>query len=154
MNKAGQVAAAVGVGLAAGAAGTAAMTVSSAAESRLRHRPPSTAPAQAASKVLGVRPTDEQGEKRFASAVHWAYGTGWGAFRGLLAVAGLPPAAATAAHLALLWGSEQVMLPALDAAPSVTRLGLRETAIDSIHHVVYASATGAAFQLLSRPGRG
>ncbi|MBO0770463.1 MAG: hypothetical protein J2P35_03295 [Actinobacteria bacterium] len=154
MSKAGKLAAAAGLGLAAGAAGTAAMTVSSAAESRLRSRPASTAPARAASKVLGVTPVDEQAEKRFAAAVHWAYGTGWGAVRGLLAVAGLPPAAATAAHLAVLWGTEQVMLPALDVTPPVTQWGLREAAIDSIHHVVYASATGAAFQLLSRPGRG
>ncbi|MDR0343613.1 MAG: hypothetical protein LBI49_11010 [Nocardiopsaceae bacterium] len=154
MSKAGQVAAAAGLGLAAGAAGTVAMTISSAAESRLRNRPASTAPARAASKVLGVKPVDEQAEKRFAAVVHWVYGTGWGAVRGLLAAAGLPPAAATAAHLAVLWGSEQIMLPALDVTPPVTQWGLREAAIDSIHQVVYVSATGAAFQLLSRPGPG
>lgn len=74
----GAVAAAVGKGLVAGMAGTAAMTVSSTLEARLRGREPSTTPARAASKVLRVAPVDEQGERRFNNVVHWGYGTGWG----------------------------------------------------------------------------
>jgi hypothetical protein len=46
--KLGDVAAAVGKGLFAGAAGTAAMTLSSTIEMRLRRRPASSAPADAA----------------------------------------------------------------------------------------------------------
>lgn len=72
----GALAAAVGKGLAAGLVGTAAMTVSSMLESKLRGREASTTPARAASKVLGVAPVDEAGEQRFNSLVHWAYGTG------------------------------------------------------------------------------
>lgn len=71
----GGVAAAVGKGLAAGIVGTAAMTVSSTLEARLRGRDPSTSPARAASKVLGVAPVDEVGERRFNTLVHWGYGT-------------------------------------------------------------------------------
>ena len=53
--------------------------------------------------------------------MHWTYGTGWGAARGILAALGLPAPAATAAHLALVWGSELVMLSALEMAPPATR---------------------------------
>lgn len=75
----GGLAAAVGKGLAAGIAGTAAMTVSSTLEANLRGRGASTTPAQAASRLLGVAPVDEQGERRFNNLVHWGYGTAWGA---------------------------------------------------------------------------
>ncbi len=144
----GQLAAAAGVGLAAGLAGTAAMTVSSTIEMKIRGRPGSSAPADAAGKLLGVRPAGEKESKRFAALVHWAYGTGWGAARGILAALGLPAPAATAAHLALVWGTEQVMLPALRVAPPATQWGAKELAVDGWHHLVYAGVTGATYELL------
>lgn len=150
MIKPGAVAAAAGVGLAAGLAGTAAMTLSSVIEAKARHREASTAPADAAGKALGVKPAGEQQAKRFSNIVHWAYGTSWGAVRGLLDCAGLPAPAASAAHLALLWGTEQVMLPALGVAPPLTEWGGKEIAIDGWHHVTYAAAAGAAYEALNR----
>jgi len=78
----GDVAGAVGRGLFAGVAGTAAMTVSSTLEAKLRKRASSSAPADAAGKVLGVAPRDEAGQTRFSTVVHWGYGTSWGAVRG------------------------------------------------------------------------
>ena len=146
----GDLAAAVGKGLFAGAAGTAAMTASSTLEMKLRGRPASSTPARAAEKVLGVQPVDEEAEARFSNLVHWGYGTAWGGVRGLIAAAGLTGPAATAVHLAAVWGSEQVMLPALDAAPPLTEWGAREVAIDAFHHLVYAAATGVAYSLLDR----
>ncbi|HEX2182264.1 MAG TPA: hypothetical protein VHH10_08250 [Rubrobacteraceae bacterium] len=146
----GNVASAVGKGLFAGVAGTAAMTVSSTLEMKLRGRPASSAPARAAEKVLGVQPVDEEAEARFSNLVHWGYGTAWGGVRGLIAAAGLAGPAATAAHLAAVWGSEQVMLPALDVAPALTEWGAEEVAIDAFHHLVYAAATGVAYSLLDR----
>ena len=146
----GNVAAAVGKGLFAGVAGTAMMTVSSTLEMKLRDRPASSAPATAAEKVLGVEPVDEAAEARFSNLVHWGYGTAWGGVRGLLAAAGLSGPAATAAHLAAVWGSEQVMLPALDVAPPFWEWGAEEVAIDAFHHFVYATATGVAYSLLDR----
>jgi hypothetical protein len=146
----GDVAAAVGKGLFAGVAGTVAMTVSSTLEMKLRNRPASTAPAQAAAKVLGVQPVDEEAQERFSNLVHWGYGTAWGGARGLIAAAGLSGPAATAAHLAAVWGSEQVMLSALDVAPPLTEWGAEEVAIDAFHHLVYAAATGVAYSLLDR----
>jgi len=150
MIKPGGVAAAAGVGLAAGLAGTAAMTVSAAIEAKVRQREASTAPADAASKILGVKPEGEEQAKRFSTLVHWAYGTSWGAVRGLLDCAGLPGPAASAAHLAVIWGAEQVILPGLGVAPPLTKWGGKEIAIDAWHHLTYAAATGAAYAALNR----
>src|SRR4051794_31759622 len=80
----------VGAGLFAGAADTAAMTASSSLEARLTGRGASSAPADAAGKVLGVQPRDPEGAARFSTVVHWSYGTAWGAARGLI-VGGPPP---------------------------------------------------------------
>jgi len=146
----GDTAAAVGRGLFAGAAGTVAMTVSSTLEAKLRERGSSSAPADAAGKVLGVQPRDEDGQARFSNIVHWSYGTSWGAARGLLHAAGLDGAGATALHFAAIWGGAQVMLPALDVAPPPWKSPPAEIAIDAFHHAVYAVATGIAFAALER----
>ncbi len=146
----GDVAADFGKGLFAGLAGTAAMTVSSTVEMKLSGRPASETPAQAAEEVLGVQPNDEESEARFSNLVHWGYGTGWGGVRGLLDSAGLSGPAATLAHLALVWGSEQVILPALDVAAPVFKYGGKATATDLLHHTVYAAATGLAYAYLDR----
>jgi hypothetical protein len=148
--KLGEVAAAFGKGIFAGLAGTAAMTISSTIEMKLRGRPASLAPARAAAKVLGVEPVNEQSEARFSNLVHWGYGTAWGGARELLGAMGLSGPAATAAHLGAVWGSEQIMLPTLGVAPPFTEWGAREVAIDAFHHLVYAGATGIAYSLLDK----
>jgi hypothetical protein len=140
----------VGKGLVAGAAGTAAMTVSSTIEEKLRGREPSDAPAQAAGKVLGVQPRDPEGKARFSNLVHWGYGTSWGAVRGLIAAFGGRGAEAAVTHFALVWGTEQVMLPSLDVAPPPWKWGAQELAMDGLHHAVYAGATGLAYELIDR----
>lgn len=144
----GSVAAAVGRGLAAGLAGTAAMTVSSTLEAKMRGREPSTTPARAAAKVLGVEPVDERSQRRFNTMVHWGYGSGWGAMRGLLGALGLAGVPAALAHLAAVWGGEQVVLPATGVAPPATEWGATEVAVDLWHHVVYVTATSLAYAWL------
>jgi hypothetical protein len=150
MTMAEKLAGSIGKGLMAGLAGTAFMTVSSTVEARLRQRKPSSAPARATAKVLGITSfADEIAQARFNDVAHWGYGTAWGVVRGLLDALGLPPPAATAAHGAAVWGSAQVTLPALDIAPPALFWAPREIAIDAFHHAVYATATGLAYQLLS-----
>ncbi len=144
------VASNVGKGLAAGLAGTAAMTVSSTLEAKLRKRQFSNAPAKAAEKVLGIDHFESpRAESRFSNLVHWGYGTGWGAVRGLLGSTPLSPKAATAAHGAAVWGQAVVMLPTLDVAPPINMWEREDIAIDVLHHAVYATATGIAYELLS-----
>lgn len=146
-----QVAAAVGKGLFAGVVGTAAMTVSSTVEAKLRDRAGSSAPLDAAGKVLGFQPVGEREKARLSTMVHWAYGTVWGAPRGVLAVTGLPAPAATLAHLGAVWGGEVTMLPALGVAPPITEMEVVEVALDLWHHLVYVTATSLALSYLDRP---
>lgn len=144
------VAASAGIGLVAGTAGTAAMTVSSTIEAKVRGRGASTAPADAAGAVLGVEPRGEREKQRFGQIVHWAYGTGWGMARGVLGDLIPSAAVATAVHGALLWGFEQVALPLLGVMPPLHRQGAEQVAIDLVHDTVYTCATGAAYTYLTR----
>ena len=43
-----------------------------------------------------------------------------------------------------------MMLPALDVTPPLTEWGTEEIAIDALHHLVYATATGMTYSLLDR----
>jgi hypothetical protein len=144
----------IGRGIVAGLAGTAAMTVSSTVEAKVRGRAFSTAPADAARKVLGIDGfEDDRAKSRFSDLVHWGYGTGWGVVHGLLRGAGLSGKAATQAHGAAVWGSETVMLPSLGIAPPFWTWGRKEIAIDVMHHAVYAAATGLAYSAIERRSR-
>ena len=149
IKAANTLATAIGKGLVAGFAGTAAMTVSSTVEAKLRGRAPSSAPARATAKVLGIKEfEDARAAGRFNDLSHWGYGTSWGVLRGLLAATGMTPKAATAAHGAAIYGAAQVTLPALEIAPPAVFWAKREIAIDAFHHAVYAAATGAAYELI------
>jgi hypothetical protein len=144
------LAGAIGRGLVAGFAGTAAMTISSTLEAKLRGRAPSSAPARATAKMLGIKEfEDGVAEARFNDLSHWGYGTGWGVVRGLLGATGVSPKTATIAHGAAIYGAAQVTLPALEIAPPAIFWGKDEIAIDAFHHAVYATATGLAYQLLA-----
>ena len=147
---ANMLASAIGRGLVAGFAGTAAMTVSSTLEAKVRGREPSSAPARATAKVLGIKEfEDARASARFNDISHWGYGTSWGVLSGLLAASGMTPKAASAAHGAAIYGAAQVTLPALDIAPPAVFWSKREIGIDAFHHAVYAAATGAAYELIA-----
>lgn len=146
----GALAAAVGKGLFAGLAGTAAMTVSSTLEARLSGRGPSTTPAKAVETALDVAPSSEADEQRLNTLAHWGYGTAWGAARGVIGAAGLNGPAAGLVHFAAVWGAQQVVLPALDVAAPTWQYGGEATATDVLHHAVYAAATSVAYSWLDR----
>lgn len=145
-----EAAASAGVGVFAGLVGTAAMTVSSTVEMKLNDRESSSAPADAAGAVLGVKPVDDAGAARFGNMVHWGYGAGWGAVRGLLGASGLHGPAAAGVHYGLVWGGEQAVLPATGAGKPVWEYGGAALATDAWHHAVYAAATSLAYEWLDR----
>jgi hypothetical protein len=148
-NAVATLAESIGKGLVAGFAGTAAMTISSTTEARLRHRRASSAPARATARMLGIREFDSDlARERFNDLSHWGYGTGWGVVRGVLAATGMSPRVATAAHGAAIYGTAQVTLPAFDVAPPIVFWRKEEVAIDAWHHAVYAVATGLAYRLI------
>ena len=140
---------AVGRGVVAGLAGTAAMTLSQAVEQRLSGRSSSTTPAQGVATVSGIVPRDESAESRLNVVAHWTYGTGWGLARAALDLVGRRGPLASAAHLAAVYGAEQLLTPGLGLGKPTPAYGASATATDLGHHVVYAAAAGTVYDALA-----
>lgn len=140
---------AIGIGLMAGLAGTAAISVSQWIEMKITGRKPSATPVKVASKILDVNPTSEEKKAKVSEEIHWAYGTSWGMVRGGLRLAGLKGWAATATHFALVWGAENIMLPALKVSPPITKWSAKEIAKDGLFHAVYAVAAGLVYDAIA-----
>ena len=141
---------AIGIGVMAGLVGTAAITISQMIEMKIDGREPSSAPADAASKVLDIKPESEEKKAKVSQQIHWAYGTSWGVARGLLSLAGLKGWKATLVHFAAIWGTANVMLPTLDVAPPATEEDAKTISIDGLHHAIYAVAVGLAFDAIAK----
>lgn len=143
----GALGAAIGKGLIAGAAGTLAITVSQLIEMRITKRKPSDAPAKAVKKTLHIEATPGNKEE-FSNEVHWAYGTSWGALRGLLSLAGINGFAATSIHMAAVWGTAITIEPKLDIAPPLKEWESKDIAVDIFHHLVYAVVAGLVYDAI------
>lgn len=152
--KLGSVAGAVGRGLAAGLVGTAAMTLSNVVEMKLvTGRSGSTVPADAVEEISGIEPANQPSTARLNELSHWGYGIAQGALRGVLGAAGLNGPAAAIAHYAVVWGTQQTMLPLLGVAEPTWRYGRQAVAIDMTHHSVYVIGTSLAYEWLDRRSR-
>lgn len=148
----GRCAAAVGKGLLAGLAGTAAMTLAQTLEMKINGREGSDMPAEAVTKTLGIRFADDESEERAAQAIHWLYGSALGGLRGLLDAAGLGNVTGTGAHFLLVWGGEAVTLPALGLMDPPTEQEPEQLATDAGFHALYALTTGAVYAWLDGGG--
>ncbi|HVW60503.1 MAG TPA: hypothetical protein VHC48_10720 [Puia sp.] len=137
-----EVGMAIGVGLLAGLAGTAAITLSQMIEMKITGRKPGTTPEQAVEKTLDIGAVSEEKKEKVSQEVHWVYGTAWGVSRGLMRLAGLKGWVATLTHFSAVWGTSLVMLPALGLSRPVQEQEVKSTLIDALHHAVYATATG------------
>lgn len=144
----GQIALALGKGIIAGIAGTAAITVSQMIEMKITGRKPSDTPAKAATKVFDVKATNKEHKKQFVQEVHWTYGTMWGLARGGLGIAGVSGIPATLAHWSAVWGTEMIMLPAIDVAPPVKEWKPKDIAKDGLHHLAYAIVAGLVYDAI------
>ena len=136
------------LGLAAGAAGTAAMTISTTAEMRLRGRPASQAPADSIERLTGWAPDSTAGRERLGTVAHAAFGTVLGLVRGAIGALGLREPAASAVFVPVAWAPDLAVVPALGAADPPWRWGAAELAISAWHHVVYVAAAGVAHEAL------
>ncbi len=163
----GRAAGELGRGLAAGLAGTAAITAVSTVEqlvkgsvrARRRGEEPSfdlleaaTGPwlfaADAAGKLLGVTPRDDHAKRRFSVAVHWTYGAAWGASLAAMGLAGIRGPLAAGALLAGVLGAEMVAMPALHFFPPPSQWGKAAIVSSTYQHAVYAAAAALAFRHL------
>lgn len=136
-------------GAAAGLIGTAVMTAAQAAEMRLTGRKPSLVPGRVASKLLRLKPADEQALSRISTGMHWAHGMTMGTVRALIGRGGLHGGAAAAAHFALTWSGDVMLYKALGIAPWPWQWSLEELAPDILHKSTYAVATSAAYDRLT-----
>lgn len=145
----GAMGSAIGKGLIAGLAGTAAITLSQAIEMKITKRQPSKTPAKGAEKVLDIQP-EEGTEDQFSNRVHWAYGTLWGTARGLLSLCGLSGFAATAAHFTAIYAGALAVPTQLDLAPPLDEWKPKHFATGIIHHLVYAIAAGLVYDAINK----
>jgi hypothetical protein len=135
----------LGTGIVAGLAGTAAITVSSTVEQKLRDRPASDAPARAAEKLLAIEKfASDDAERRFGTLAHWGYGTAWGMVRAPRVRA--EPLRWPPARTSPRCGA--VILPTLDVAPPATMWARQEVAIDVGHHLVYEAVSTLTYEWL------
>jgi hypothetical protein len=130
-------------GLAAGLAGTAALTVSQRIEMRVTGRPPSDLPAKVAEGVLGISPRGRQREL-VATATHWFNNTSVGLGRAALGSAGLRGAPAAFGTFVLYLGGGALMFTRLGVASAVPR------PVDLVHAGVYAAVTSTVYERLDR----
>lgn len=137
---------ALALGVAAGLAGTAAMTATQAIEMRLTGREPSLVPGRV---LAGLLRRDAQGEEleRLSVAMHWGHGIAMGALRGLMGhpggrVVGL-------GHFVGLWSGDGALYVALGVAPPPWRWELSALLTDLGHKGVYAAVTSAAYGRLA-----
>lgn len=147
-NALGELGSAIGKGLLAGLAATAAITLSQMLEMKLTKRKPSEAPVKVAEEITGVKPVNKAQKEKVAQEIHWAYGTVWGVSRGLIGLTGLKGIPATMVHFAAVWGTAMIMLPKFKVSPPVTEEDPKTIAIDGFHHAVYAITAGLVYDAL------
>jgi hypothetical protein len=142
-----------GIGLLAGLAGTAAMTIAQGAEFVLTDAEPSSTPADVADKLKrrAGRGRLKRRHRRAANqGMHWLYGTSWGVPYGFLAGGGgVPPEVSGPVFGLLVWGAGLVELPALGVADPPWKRSPASLASEALFHVVYGIGAAAAVRALT-----
>ncbi|RFZ84633.1 hypothetical protein DYU05_03190 [Mucilaginibacter terrenus] len=152
-NALGELGSAIGKGLLAGLAATAAMTLSQTIEMKFTKREPSDATVTVAEDVTGAKPATDEDKQKLSQEIHWSYGTAWGVARGIIGLTGLKGWPATLVHFGAVWGTALVMLPKHDAAKPITEQEPKAIAIDALHHAVYAVTAGLVYDALDAGSR-
>jgi len=143
---------AVARGLAAGVVGTAAMTAVQVAVAKARGSEASTTPAEVGRRIIeGVfhREVGEDKTDLLNTAMHWNYGTSWGALYGLAeGTLEDSPLRHGLAFGTVVWGASLIELPAMKLAPPVWEYPPAELALEVGFHLVYGVAVAAAYSAL------
>ncbi|HEY9533011.1 MAG TPA: hypothetical protein VIQ77_00675 [Mucilaginibacter sp.] len=147
-NTLGKLGRAIGNGLLAGVAATAAITISQMIEMSISKRQPSEAPVKVVSETVGAKPAHEEDKEKLSHEIHWAYGSVWGISRGIIGLTGLRGFPAALVHFATVWGTSLIMLPHYKAAKPVNEREPQEITIDALHHAVYALTATVVYDAL------
>ena len=139
-------------GLAAGAAGVAAMTLAEKLEQALTGRPNSYVPAHTLER-LGLTPDRPDADRlRSNWAMHWGQGIVLGAVRGLMAERGFRGPVGSFLHMNLRLLNDQALENLTGAGAPPWTWPVDEQAIDLLHKGIYAFVTGAvADRLVAGP---
>jgi len=149
-NLIGDFGAALGKGLIAGLAGTAAITLSQAIERKITGKATNFAPGDAASKALDIEASKMEARRKFSDEVNWVYGTSWGSARGILSLIGLKGLPATAIHFAAILYTATTIEPDFEIAPPINEWRKFDLAMLAIHHVIYAATSGFVFDAINK----
>ena len=147
-NALGALGGAIGKGLLAGLAATAAMTLSQMIEMKITKRGPSDATLKVVEDTAGAKPASPQEKQKLSQEIHWSYGTAWGVARGIIGLTGLKGLPATLVHFGAVWGTALIMLPKHNAAKPINEEEPKAIAIDAFHHAVYATTAGLVYDAL------
>jgi uncharacterized membrane protein len=144
-------------GLAAGLAGTAAMTIAQGAEFVLTSAKPSDAPVTIADKIKR-RAGRGKVKRRHRSAVnqgmHWLYGTSWGLPYGLAASRlDVAPEVSGPLFGMFVWAAALAHQPALGIADLPWKRSPASLGSEALFHLVYGIGAGAALRALTPAGR-
>jgi hypothetical protein len=144
-----------GIGLVAGLAGTAAMTIAQGAEFVLTDAEPSSAPADIADKLQrrAGQGRLRRGHRRAANqGMHWLYGTSWGIPYGIVAASsGIPPELSGPVFGLLVWGAGLAHQPVLGIADPPWKRSPASLGSEALFHLVYGIGAGAAVRAQLSP---
>ena len=145
-----KIGSAIGRGLIAGLAGTAAITLSQFIENKINQKEASFAPADAAGKALGIEASERENRAKLSREVHWTYGTLWGVARGLLSLAHIKKSPATLLHFGAIYYTALTIQPDFEVRPPITDWSKKDILLDGFHHAVYATITGLVFDAIDQ----
>lgn len=145
----GKFGSAIGKGLVAGVAGTAAISISQLIERKITNKPTNFAPGDAASFALGIEASKMENRKRFSNEVHWTYGTLWGTARGFASLFGLRGLPASSLHFAAIFYTALTVEPDFEVAPPINEWSKGSIATFGLHHLIYAAVAGMVFDAIN-----
>lgn len=136
-------------GLAAGAAGVAAMTIGEKVEQALTQRPNSYVPGRTLERLTG--PEDNRAPTSTGTnwAMHWGQGVALGVARGLMAERGIRGPVASFMFMNLRLATDQTLENATGAGAPPWTWPRNEQVIDLLHKGVYAFTAGAVADSLA-----
>ena len=135
------------LGMAAGAAGTAVMTLGEQLEQLVTGRPDSYVPSRTLQRLLGRRRARD--DWALNHAMHWGTGISVGTLRGVMAAAGLRGPWASAMFSVVRLTTDQTLENATGVGSPPWTWPRDELVIDLTHKAVYAFATGAVADALT-----
>jgi uncharacterized protein YndB with AHSA1/START domain len=132
-------AAGFGRGFIAGLAGGVAMSASTVAEMKLTGRGPSTVPARALERILGIQKLGRTGESRISAAAHFVVSGLTGGIWGAIASGGRGGPGRAPLLFVLAASPDAAIVPAMGLAPPTWRWSRADVGRTVLHHAVYTA---------------